>query len=233
MATKDNSRTRLCFSILIKCLNVAAVCYGLSQITEGMTTMTKFTTLSNVGIAVVMVIFLLAMAAEKMSGRTILDRRMYDLKFIMTAGVVLTFLIFLCVLAPTSKSGFIGAYLYHNCGSMSMHLISPLLATVDFYINDRDYLPSIKTALASTLFPVAYVAYIMFLSAAGYRWSHGMYAPYNFLNYGAPTGWWGLDLSLMSKATLGIGVGYMVIFMCFLLVALTLLLRRIKMKFSA
>ena len=38
-----------------------------------------------------------------------------------------------------------------------------------------------------------------------------MYAPYNFLNYHAETGWFGFDLSLMGWKTLGIGVFYMIV----------------------
>lgn len=224
----DNRRQLNRKSITIKCLNLIAVIYGLSQITEGAATLTKFTTLSNVGIGLVMAVFVCAELAEWRSGRAVITDRMRNVKFVMTAGVVLTFLVFLCILAPTSKSGFIGAYLYHNCGSLCHHFISPILATLDLYINDRDYIPSVRTALSSMLFPLAYVIYIMLLAATGYRWSHGMYAPYNFLNFGAPTGWWGMDLSLMSKETLGIGVGYMVIVMCLLLLGLTLLLRWLK-----
>ena len=37
-----------------------------------------------------------------------------------------------------------------------------------------------------------------------------MLAPYNFLNYGAPTGWFGFDLSLLGSKTLGIGTFYMI-----------------------
>ena len=38
-----------------------------------------------------------------------------------------------------------------------------------------------------------------------------MLAPYNFLNYGAPTGWFGFDLSLLGSKTLGIGTFYMIV----------------------
>ena len=37
-----------------------------------------------------------------------------------------------------------------------------------------------------------------------------MYAPYNFLNFGAKTGWFGFDLGQIGKETLGIGVAYMI-----------------------
>ena len=44
----------------------------------------------------------------------------------------------------------------------------------------------------------------------GVRWGT-MHAPYNFLNYKAPTGWFGFDPNIRSWETLGIGVFYMLV----------------------
>ena len=53
----------------------------------------------------------------------------------------------------------------------------------------------------------------------GVRWGN-MLAPYNFLNYGAKTGWFGFDLSIIGWESLGIGVIYMIIFLTLLFILL-------------
>ena len=97
----------------------------------------------------------------------------------------------------------------NRCGSLAHHFIAPLAAILDFFIFDRNYRPKAFHAILGLITPAAYVVYIVILALVGYRWTSGMLAPYNFLNFGAPTGWWGFDLSQMSSTTLGIGVGYL------------------------
>ena len=47
-----------------------------------------------------------------------------------------------------------------------------------------------------------------------------MLAPYNFLNYGASTGWFGFDLSLLGSKTLGIGTFYMIVVLLIIFIGL-------------
>ena len=58
--------------------------------------------------------------------------------------------------------------------------------------------------------------------ALGVRWYDTMTAPYNFLNYAAPTGWFGWDLSQMGSESLGIGVVYMIVVLLLIFIGIGL-----------
>lgn len=259
-------------SIIIKSIVVIAVIYGLANVSEGWSTLTKFTTLSNVGIGIAMLIMIITEVIEyKKTGRlsnqrteteeqgnesqpqipksatqsnrsAVQDNRdidqgkqltgiwKYNFKFTMTAAMVFTFLVYMCILAPTSSKGFFGSYMNNNWGSLAHHVIAPVFTLIDFYINDKGFIPSIKASILTVLYPIFYVASTVLIAATGYRWSYGKSSPYNFLNFGAPVGWFGFDLSTIGKTSLGIGVAYVSIALCILFILMALLLRFIKSK---
>ena len=206
----DNKIRHMTASIVLKCICIAAVIYGCTTISEGWSTVTKFTTLSNIGIAVAVFIVLIDEIRVCKGKETHHTQGKYVFKFMMTISILITFLLFLAILAPTSDKGFVGAYMNNNCGSLAHHFIAPLAAIADFFIFDQRYEPKVSHVFVSLIVPVVYVLFIVILAVAGYRWPGGMYAPYNFLNFGAPVGWWGFDLSQMGSTSLGIGVGYLV-----------------------
>lgn len=137
----------------------------------------------------------------------------YIFKFMMTIAIAVTFTLYLCFLAPTNKLGFVGAYLTNGCSSLCVHAIAPLLAIVDFVLFDYRFRSSRAHIYFATIPPLAYVAYAAMLSEfAGVRWGvHAMRAPYNFLNYGAPAGWFGFAPQTFNATTLGVGVAYLLI----------------------
>ena len=134
----------------------------------------------------------------------------YIVKFMATISITLTFLIYLLVLAPTDPRGFIGAYMGNGWGSLCVHFVCPVLAILDFCLFDYPYRSGKLHVLFSIVPPLCYVGGIVALAYMGVRWNGTMYAPYNFLNFGAKTGWFGFDLSQIGKETLGIGVAYMI-----------------------
>lgn len=213
-------------SLVFKLIPLAAVIYGMFTVTEGIMTLTKFTTLANVGMGIAMIMMIIA---ELTAGDSI-PRWIFNVKFVMTTAMALTFLIVLFVMAPTNSEGFIACYTHNKCGSLAHHVIAPIFAVLDFYINDEGYVPSVLTAVLSVLFPFLYVAGTVVLAALGVRWSYGMCSPYNFLNFGAPVGWFGFDLSTMGKTSLGIGVAYMSLLLCILFIFMSLFMRAIKKK---
>lgn len=137
----------------------------------------------------------------------------YIFKFMMTIAIAVTFTLYLCFLAPTNKLGFVGAYLTNGCSSLCVHAIAPLLAIVDFVLFDYRFRSSRAHIYFATIPPLSYVAYAALLSEfAGVRWGvHAMRAPYNFLNYGAPAGWFGFAPQTFNATTLGVGVAYLLI----------------------
>lgn len=213
----DNSKKQFNFKeiiagLIIKLISLAASVYGLILTMDDLMSFTYFTNLSNIFLDLVLLLFICCDIDLLVSkGRR--DRRRnwaYITKYVATISITLTFLIYLTFLAPTNVNGFVYAYLNNGAGSLCVHMVGPVLAIADFLLFDYEYISSKKHALFATIPPLAYVAFVVILSACGVRWGT-KYAPYNFINFGAPTGWFGFDLSLLGSETLGIGVFYMIV----------------------
>ena len=225
----------------IRAIAIVASVYGMAASWQGWMTFTYFTNLSNLTICVALagslaldtVAFMrartsaasvasAASAAQPASTATATtsvawfdskSNAWYIFKFMMTIAIAVTFTLYLCFLAPTNKLGFVGAYLTNGCSSLCVHAIAPLLAIVDFVLFDYRFRSSRAHIYFATIPPLAYVAYAAMLSEfAGVRWGvHAMRAPYNFLNYGAPAGWFGFAPQTFNATTLGVGVAYLLI----------------------
>lgn len=169
-------------SLILKLAVVLAVTYGVIMSMDDTRTFTKFTTLSNIAMGVVMLLFLIV---EIASIRSSVDHRkqwMFILKFMMTIGVIITFVMYITMIAPKSDEGIIGSYANHHYGSLMLHFIAPVLSVIDFYKYDDKYQPRLIHAAFAILPPLAYVGYVKILAANGYRWAHGATVPYTFLS---------------------------------------------------
>lgn len=216
--------------LIIKAVAIAASIYGLIVTFSDITSLTFFTNISNVFIDIALAVFLAGDYISLISGRQNIIRRngFYIFKFMMTICITLTFLIYMFVLAPTNENGFIGSYMNNYAGSLCVHFITPILALLDFFLCDYEFRSKAYHAVFAVIPPLAYLAFVVILALNGMRWYGNMYAPYNFINFGAPTGWFGFNLSLLGPETLGIGVFYMVVALIIIFVALGLLFLKIK-----
>ena len=217
-------------SLVLKILIIAAVIYGVIMSTDDPNTFTKFTTLSNVGIGAAMLVLAIAEIMSICSGRDLRKQWMFIFKFMMTIGVIITFAMYITMIAPKSDQGLLGSYANHHYGSLMLHMISPVLSVADFFIFDDRYAPKMIHIAFSALPPLAYVGMIYEMAQNGRRWAHGMSAPYTFINFGAETGWWGFDLSTASKTSTGIGVGYMIIILIIVFALIGAVILAIKKK---
>ena len=141
----------------------------------------------------------------------------------MTLSITLTFLVYMLILGPTSEDGLIGAYFRNHAGGFGVHFVGPLFAIADFLLFDKGFKSKKIYAIYAVIPPLCYVGFVYILALTGVRWYQTMTAPYNFLNYNAPTGWFGWDLSRMSTETLGIGVAYMIILLLLIFIGIGLL----------
>lgn len=208
------------FSIIIKTVAIISSLYGMSWSFLNKEFLTYFTNLSNIAIDLCLIISLVLVIRRKKPSNS-----WYIIKYLMTISILLTFLIYLCVLAPTDKRGFIGAYTDKCCASLCVHFITPLLSILDFILFDYEFRQKKIYALYATIPPLIYVGYVLILAQVfNVRWSDDMLAPYNFINYGAECGWFGFAPETISSKTLGIGVFYMIIVLCIIFILLGLLL---------
>lgn len=198
--------------LIMKLISVAASVYGLIRTMDSLLSFTYFTNLSNIFLDIVLLLFIyfdidFFLSKGKRERR---NNSAYITKYVATISITLTFLIYLTLLAPTNANGFLYAYFNNGAGSFCVHMVGPVLAIVDFLLFDYGFVSSKKHALFATIPPLIYVVFVVILSSFGVRWGT-KYAPYNFINFGAATGWFGFDLSLLGSETLGIGVFYMII----------------------
>lgn len=225
---KDNK----ILSIIIKLIAIISSVYGIIRVYLGPITFTYFTTLSNVFISIVLFIFLIKEIYSLIKGRkVVLNNYFYVTKFLATISITLTFFVFLTLLAPTLEGGFIDAYLKNGAGSLCVHFITPVLSIIDFLFFDNEYKAKKSHSIYATIPPLMYVVFVVVASTLGLRWGN-MYAPYNFLNYHASTGWFGFDLSILGWESLGIGVFYMIIFLSILFIIIGRLFIYLKEKIA-
>lgn len=200
-------------SAVIKILAIAASVYGMCMSFQGWISVTYYTNLSNIFMDIVLFGFMVHDIKKiKKGGRTSPPANgWYAVKFMATTSITLTFFVYLALLAPTNPEGFAAAYLKNYGGSLCVHCVAPLLAVLDFILFDYYYESSRLHIFFAMLPPYVYMGLVALLAENGVRWGENMYAPYNFMNYGAPTGWFGFDASQVGSATLGTGVAYNII----------------------
>lgn len=207
---------------IIKLVAIVSCVYGLIVGIEEPQDMTYFTNLSNILIGIILTVsFIFDAIILKTNGeKNPKGNIFFVIKFILTLCISITWLIYMCILAPTSDAGFFKSYMGHHYGSLCLHMITPVLALLDFILFDYNYKSTGIHSVYAVIPPLGYVGLIIILASTGMRWSHGMSAPYNFLNFGAEVGWFGFDLSTMSSSSLGIGVAYMIIVLVLIFIAI-------------
>ena len=196
--TQTNRNLKYC---ILKVLILAVTLYAMLTMLHWPLGFTFFTQLSNLYAAAVAGLQIIKPRSAKLAA----------VKYTAAVSVTATFLVFLTVLAPLDPRGFVAAYAQDRCASLCMHFITPVLTVWDFLANDvEDLLPNRRLVLLSALPPLLYYLMILLLAQCGLRWN-GMTAPYLFLNYAAPAGWFGFMPETAGYTTLGIGVFYAVL----------------------
>ena len=203
-------KRELKIGIFIKSLAILFSVYGMVKNYSDWMFFTYFTNLSNIFVDLVLAYFLGKDLRACKSGKRECSNTAYRVKFLATISITLTFLVFMFILAPNTEGGFFSAYFRNGAASFGVHFANPLLAIVDFFLCDYAFASKRKDVVYGVIPPLSYVAVILVLSGLGVRWGNNMYAPYNFLNFGAKVGWFGFDLSTMGAESFGVGVFYMI-----------------------
>jgi hypothetical protein len=150
-------------------------------------------------------------------------RCLHTLKYMSALSIFVTFLVFLTALSTVDPNGIVAAYLQDHGASLCMHLINPTLVVADFYLHDARTPYSRKHILYGLVPLGLYLLFVLAAGALGLRWPREMGAPYPFLNYLAPAGWFGFRPDTFSQTTFGIGVFYTILVMLLLCMILSAL----------
>lgn len=222
-------KKELIIGIILKTAAIIASVYGMLINVSGWMFFTYFTNLSNIFMDVVLAYFLVKDIQALRQGALSVGNAAYRVKFLATISITLTFLVFMFILAPNMQGGILPAYFSKGGASFGVHFANPLLAIIDFCACDYRFKSTKMDAIFGVIPPLCYVAMILVLGALGVRWGT-MYAPYNFLNYGAKVGWFGFDLSTMGWDSFGVGVFYMIVVLLLIFIGLGKLFLMIKDK---
>ena len=218
-------------SVITKVLAILASCYGMFITIEGLFAFSYFTNQSNIFIDIALLISLVGDILVYTGKKQEKANWIYILKFLATISITLTFLVYMFLLAPTAEGGILHAYFKNYAGSFFVHFVGPVIAIADFIIFDYRYKSKNIHILYGITPPLCYVVYVIIMGQCfDMRWGKekDMIAPYNFMNYGAKTGWFGFDLNEMSSKTLGIGVFYMIIALVIIFLILGAIYLKIK-----
>lgn len=218
---------------VIKGIAIISAIYGLIVGISEAQDMTYFTNLSNILIMLILMVSLILdiviLATDNKNNPK--KNIVFIIKYMLTLCISITMLIYMCILAPTSEDGFFMSYAHNNYGSLCLHFITPFLAVIDFILYDYNYKSSGIHSVYAIIPPLMYVGMIVVLAENGMRWGeYEMTAPYNFLNYGAPSGWFGFDIAGSAPGSLGIGVAYMIVGLVLIFVGIGRLFLFIKDK---
>lgn len=216
-------------SIIIRSLIIFFSIIGIVLCHHGLISFSYFTILSNIYLDIMVFIFLIKDIITLKKDKFKLPKIAYISRFYSVIAIFLTFFVFMFILAPVYSKGFIGAYTMDNYGSIFVHLLAPVLAIIDFLFFDNEEVIEYKYSFFSTIPPLCYVVFVVIAGQLGLRWG-SMYAPYNFLNYMSPIGWFGFDLSLMSDEYFGIGTAYMIVILLIIFILIGRLLLFISNK---
>ena len=189
---------------ILKAAILAALIYAMVRMWHWKIGFTFFTQLSNLfaGLAVI----LQGILPEK-QGKAI--------KFSAVVSILVTGVVYATALGPFMPGGLMAAYAQDHYASLCLHVIIPTLMMADFLWNDRNYPWRKQHALLAMLPPMGYLILIILLGQMGVSW-HGMAAPYLFLNYWAPAGWFGFRPETAGWNSAGIGVAYVILILMLL-----------------
>ncbi len=188
------TRRRLAASLLLKLSIVAAVVVGQIASGPGIFTMRRAQYYTNLSNAWTLLLAFAMMGWEVYAfarGRdaNAAPRALLDVRFSLTTGVMVTFVVFNTLLLPYMIREGRAQYLWGLSNAM-VHNAVPLLALADWLIFRYGYKPGPRAWAWGLVMPFAYLVFVLGMRLNGYRFGNAI-VPYFFLDYTA-NGWFTL-----------------------------------------
>ena len=192
---------------------------GLSVWYKGLT---YFTTQSNIWLGIIYIVIIIHSFFKQKSNSTITT--LHCCKYYFTVSTTMTGFVFCCLLAPFADSSY-GPWTFY---SIIVHVITPLLAITEFYLDGYNYKFSFKGALTSIMPALIYYSITIFLCCMLFDFGRGDPFPYFFLDVYSPAGLLGFSSSSLQK----IGVIWWLLLFSYLMFGIACLLLKIKSLFG-
>lgn len=93
-----------------------------------------FTIISNLETVIIFSVFVVLRIVENIKGKQIIPKPLFMLKFMITAAMTITLTVAALLLAPLKDN----VYLF-SMKNLSLHIIAPILAMIDFLMIDRGF----------------------------------------------------------------------------------------------
>lgn len=188
--TNKEAQARYWFSLglkaLVVMLGIAGQVFSLARMNFKVVEQLKYyTNWSNLlVIALALYLMLWQMKRQKAGLPLILSGRAHGLRFVLTVGVLLTFVGFSLLLMPRLSQDYLA-----SPDNLLVHNLVPLLAGLDFVLFPyTDRKTKCSPLWLGLLLPIVYLAFSLVLSLSGVRYARGSVGPYFFLDY-AQNGW--------------------------------------------
>lgn len=146
-----------------------------------------FTGQSNLWIFLVFLTLLIFTLLFRFGKVKIIPKFLYVLKFVATVCIAMTFSVFVFLIAPFAGN----MYTPWSAYSVITHLLVPIIAIVDFYLDDYQIKYSNKHVLLSLIPPVVYFSIASILCVLRVDFGRGQAFPYFFMNFYSEAGVFG------------------------------------------
>ncbi len=176
-----------------------------------------FTAQSNLWLGVTVLMLLLSLARNKERAG-----KWYLFRYVFTASIVLTGLVFCLILAPFAGKS------YHpwSLSNILTHVATPLLALSDLVIDRYPVLMGAREITLCVLPPLGYVTLASLLGLFGVDFGRGVTYPYFFMNYCSPVGLFGMG----GERPFVLGAVYWILLLLLVTLLVAKLLARLQVR---
>lgn len=170
-------------------VTLSLICYKNDGYSYLFSRLLYFTGQSNIWIGGVSLVLATLLFLKSRGIKNIAIDGIYVLKYIFTVSIAATCIIYCFLLSPFADE----SYNVWSLGSILTHLISPVLAVTDFFLDDYSSLLQKRHMFFSLIPPVCYIAVASTLCLIRLDFGRGEPYPYFFMNYFSSAGLFGFS----------------------------------------
>lgn len=192
---KKNAICSIVTKVLLVCSVLAGLisCFGFTNgFMSGSSLLLYFTNQSNIWIGAVALVLAIVQIIKLKKGEYTLGKKLALIQEIFTVSITLTGVIYCFVLVPAFLAAG-GGFNPFSPTQMLLHVVSPVLAIIDFLCFTKGVKFKKTESLLATIPPFYYLFFSMIGYFKGWDFGGGVNYPYFFLNYGSPAGVFGFS----------------------------------------
>ncbi len=201
-------------------VTLSLICYKNDGYSYPFSRLLYFTGQSNIWIGSVSLLLGALILLKSLGVKNISVGGVYVLKYIFTVSITATCIIYCFLLSPFADE----SYNVWSLGSILTHLITPVLAVIDFFLDDYSTLLRKRHIFYSLVPPVCYIALTSVLCLLKLDFGRGEPYPYFFMNYFSSAGLFGFS----DEFYMPIGSMYWIIIFAFLILGIAAALYFLK-----